>query len=274
LAKGLLAGVAVILGLGLFASLIVLGVAAIFALTRPVVDASEQFLARLGQGRVAEAYASLADGLRAQQDEATFSGAVKQLGLVDYSSVAWHNREISNQEAIAEGTVTTKNGRTKSVSIQLIREGQEWRVVGVRFGGVELVRFEDAPRVPPKAELERIATGTLLEFNHAVQARDFTDFYGVLSDVWKEQTTPQQLQMTFREFLDKNVDIGTIQEVKPQLARPAAVSDQGILAIAGEYPSQPRPVQFELEYTRERGAWRLMGISVNVGRGEALPPLQ
>ena len=48
-----------ILGLGLCVALGAVFVGGIFALTRPVVDASEQFLALLGQGRIADAYESL-----------------------------------------------------------------------------------------------------------------------------------------------------------------------------------------------------------------------
>ena len=52
-------GIVGILGLGLCVALGAVFVGGIFALTRPVVDASEQFLALLGQGRIADAYESL-----------------------------------------------------------------------------------------------------------------------------------------------------------------------------------------------------------------------
>ena len=148
-------GIAALLGLGLCTALGALFVGGLFALTRPVVDASEQFLALLGQGKIAEAYASAADGLRARQDEASFAGSVKQLGLTDYASVFWHSRQIENHEGIAEGTVTTKNGATKPVFLRLVREGGKWAVVGVRYGGVELVTIKAATLVPAEAELER-----------------------------------------------------------------------------------------------------------------------
>jgi hypothetical protein len=125
-------GIAGILGIGLCASLVVLFVGSIFALTRPVVDASEQFLALLGQGKIAEAYAAVGDGFRAQQDEASFHGVVSQLGLTEYASVSWHNRQIENREASAEGTVTTKSGATKPVAIRLMQQGSKWTVIGVR----------------------------------------------------------------------------------------------------------------------------------------------
>ncbi|HEY1375771.1 MAG TPA: hypothetical protein VGF55_03220 [Gemmataceae bacterium] len=251
-------GAAAVLGGGL-----VLFVGGLFALTRPVVDASEQFLALLGQGRVAEAYASAAGGLRARQDEASFAAAVKQLGLGDFASVSWHSRQIENDNGTADGTVTTKGGGTRPVSVRLVRESGRWAVVGLRYGLVEL---ESVRPMPPTAETERMAADALLAFNGAVRAKDFTAFYGTLADVWKKQTAPQQLQATFREFIDKDIDIGAIKGTKPRLAPPPAVNDKGVLVVAGEYPTRPAPVRFELEYVPERGGWKLMGISLSVGK--------
>ncbi|HVK15778.1 MAG TPA: hypothetical protein VM533_02455 [Fimbriiglobus sp.] len=268
--KGWLIGCgAGILSAGLLAGLGVLIVGGTFALTRPVVDASEQFLDLLGQGRVAEAYASAADGLRSQHDEALFSGAVRQLGLTDYTSVSWHSRQIENQEGIAEGTVTTRSGDTRSVSVRLVRERDRWAVVGVRYGGVELASVQSPPPVPSEAESERMAAETLLGFNRAVRDQDFTALYSTLSEVWKKETTPKQLQATFQEFLDKEIDIAPIKDVKPRLAPPPAVNDKGVLVIAGRYPTQSPQVGFELKYARERGGWKLMAISVSVGEGAA-----
>ena len=59
--------IAGILGIGLCVGLGVVLVDKIFTLTQPVVDASEQFLVLLGQGNIAEAYASAAEGFRADR---------------------------------------------------------------------------------------------------------------------------------------------------------------------------------------------------------------
>jgi hypothetical protein len=269
--KGWLIGCGVIgvLGVGLFSGLVVLLIGGVFALTRPVVDASEQFLVLLGQGKTAEAYASAADGFRAQQDEASFAAAVKQLGLADYASASWHTRRIENFDGAAEGTVTTKKGVTKPVAVRLVREGGKWAVVGVRYGGVDLVALKSPPRVPPAAEVERMVTDTLLAFNQGVLAKDFTNFYGTISDDWKKQITPERIKEAFHEFLDDDTDIGSIKDVKPQFASPPAVNDKGVLVAAGHYPTQPARVRFQLEYEYERTAWKLTRISVNVSNTDA-----
>lgn len=261
-------GVVGILGVGVCVSLVALFVGGIFALTRPVVDASEQFLALLGQGKIAEAYASTADGLHAQQDEDSFTGAVKQLGLTEYSSVSWHNRQVENQDGTAEGTVTTKSGDTRPVTIRLVREGGRWAVAGVRYGGLDLLGIKPSPPVPTGADLERMVAEALLGFNQAVRARDFTAFHDTLEDGWKKEITPQQLRQAFQVFIDNDVDIGPIKDVKPQLSPPAAVNDKGVLAVAGHYPTQPSQVWFKLKYGHGGGGWKLKGIAVNVGKGD------
>ena len=87
--------------------------------------------------------------------------------------------------------------------------------------------------------------------------------------MWKKQTNPERLRQIFQEFIDKNIDIGGIKDIKPRVAPVAGVSDKGVLVIAGRYPTQPSQVRFELKYANERGSWKLMGIAVSVGKEEA-----
>jgi hypothetical protein len=258
-------GIVALVLLGLCLGLGGLFFSGIFALTQPVVDASEEFLSLLGQGRITEAYAATADGFRVQQNEPSFTVAVQQLGLTDYASVSWHSRQIKNQEGSVQGTVTTKNGSTKPIAVQLIREGDKWKVVGVRYGGVDVVAIKATLPVPSPAQLEVMVRDALLSFNQAVQAKDFTTFYGNLSNVWKKQTTPDKLQEIFQEFIDKQINLDFIKNLKPQLARPSKVNSTGILVIAGSYSGIP-PLEFQLEYTQERGDWKLISLSVKVGK--------
>src|SRR5262245_35201863 len=160
-------GLVALLGVGLGIGLLVAVVGGLFALTKPVVDASELFLARLGRGEVAEAYASTSDTLRATQDEATFAAAVRRLSLTEFASASWHNRQIENRTALAEGTVTTRSGLTRPVTVRLVRDGGRWAVGGLRVGGIELTAAP--PPVPPGAELERMVAETLSAFDRAVR---------------------------------------------------------------------------------------------------------
>src|SRR5262245_47241218 len=258
-------------------------VRAALAMTQPVVDSSEHFLALLGQGKTAEAYASTADGFRARQDEASFTAAVKQLGLTDYANVSWHSRQFEHQEGAVEGTFTTKKGGTGPVAVRLVQEGGTWKVLGVRYGGVDLPALKVPPplppaaeakrndvAVPPQAELERMVAEALLDFNQAVRAKDFTAFYGKVSDELKKETTPELLRQAFQAFLDQDVDISPISGLKPQLASPAAINERGVLAVEGHYATRPSQVRFRLQYVKEHDSWKLTTIWVRVGKGDTV----
>jgi hypothetical protein len=237
----------------------------VMTMTQPLVDASDEFLGLLGQGKIAEAYAATASGFQAQQDELSFATAVKQLGLTDYASASWTNRQLKNQEGSVEGTVTTKQGGKTPIAIQLIVESGKWKVVGVRYGGVELTSIKAPKEVPAQAELARMANTALLDFNDAVQAKDFTKFLGKTSSRWQKQTTAPELQKIFQEFIDKNVNIAGIKDVQPQFEPMANINDEGLLLLKGHYPTQPAQVQFALKYVRELEGWKLIGVEVKVG---------
>lgn len=264
-------------------------VGGILAATKPVVESSEQFLALVGQGREAEAYAAAADGFRARHEPQAFAAEARRTGLTEFASVSWHSRRIEDQYGFAEGTVTTRAGDTQPVAVRLIREGGRWKVLSVTYKGVELttplptagnessVPVAHEPNVPaapnpapepPSAEDgRRLVTDTLLKFNAAVLAGDFTAFHADLADVWKRQITPEQLREEFRQFVEKRIDIGAIENLEANLRRPV-VNGEGVLILAGHFPTEPSRVKFELFYQHDPAGWKLASISINVGPGE------
>lgn len=100
----------------------------IFALTGPAVEAGDQFLTLLGEGRTTVAYNAAASGLRAKQTEEEFTTEMKKLQLTEYASSSWNNREIVNDQATLKGTVTTKTGGTVPLTIKLVKEDGTWKV--------------------------------------------------------------------------------------------------------------------------------------------------
>ncbi|MEO6971646.1 MAG: hypothetical protein ABI217_12220 [Chthoniobacterales bacterium] len=49
------------------------------------------------------------------------------LGLTDYASVFWSNREIKNDRAHLEGSVTTRAGGTIPLTMELVKENGAWK---------------------------------------------------------------------------------------------------------------------------------------------------
>ena len=151
------------------------GIFAIFAITQPVVDASEQFLTLVGQDKTKEAYAFTSDAYRARQDEAAFTAAVKQLELTDFASATWNSRNVNNDQGNVAGTVTTRKNASKPIAVTLVREQGQWKIAELRYAGVDLSQVKPAPPpVPEIAAVRALTLDTLLNFNQAIKAADFT----------------------------------------------------------------------------------------------------
>ena len=258
--RGQLGCIGALLGVTFFVVLGGLIVYMVFTLTRPIVDASEEFLSLLGQGKITEAYDSAADGLRAQQNEGVLHGSRPasrphrlRLGFPGSTAESRIWREARS------GPSPTSRGE-KPIALHLIWEAAKWKVASVRYGGIELTTIRAIIPVPPDTDLERLSVESLSKFHQAVRAKDFKSFYAGISNVWQKQTTPEQLQNTFQALIDKDVDLSAIKNVKPQFDPPGAVDESGVLKVAGHYPTQPIPLQFRLEYFQERGVWKLMGL--------------
>jgi len=171
------------------------------------------------------------------------------------------------------------------------------------------IREPNDTDVPPESQLRQLVEDTLLLFNEAIQnGGDFSALYAAASDRWKyrgrkkedleyigsdperiAKTDPENqdhrltlsaLRTAFAAYVATKVDISPIKGKKMILTSPPRVNSDGVLNLYGTFdatvfqsgaPNHPKHVEFRLEYVREVGWWKLMGITVNVFATDALP---
>jgi len=253
-----------LIAIGAVVGAVALIVALVFALTGGVVKAADEFLALLGGGRMAEAYQSASPSLRAQQTQEVFEKTVKDLGLTDFASSSWNNREMNNDRGHVEGTVTTKSHGSIPLRIDLMKEAGDWKVYSLSAPKAGASVAGGTRAVPPEAELKTLALDTLLAFNKGVQAKSFAEFYKGISILWQKQITPEKMTEIFRSFIEQEIDISPIQAMTPTFEPSPSINSDGVLVVAGSYPTEPAKLKFTLKYVEENSAWKLVGINVNI----------
>jgi hypothetical protein len=260
--KGLVIVGGIVVGLAVLAVAIV---GLVFWFTGGAVRAGEDFLALVAQEKFDEAYQSTATAFRSQQDTASFAATVKAIGLTRYESASWSNRQIQNDRATLEGSVTTVDGGTIPLTMALVSEGDEWRVLSLTspMAGAAIGEAERGKAVAPGDDIVRqLVNQTMRSFSQGLQRNDFGPFYETISDRWKGQITQEALGQVFQPLIDQKTSFGNIDNLDPTFSAPASIDENGLLVAAGAYASEPHRATFELSYIYESPSWKLFGIHV------------
>ena len=246
------------------AGLVVVIVLIAFGLTSGAVKSGEDFLGLIGSGKISAAYESASATLKSQQTLESFTQSVKDLGLTEYASASWSNRETKNDRAHLEGSVKTRAGGKIPLDMDLVKESGTWKVIYLSAPQSGVAVSQGGKQLPTDEKSKALVLESLLDFNKAIQDKSFDEFHSKISRAWQEQITGDKLKEIFQQFIDKKMNISGIKTVDPILSEPPQFNSDGLLVLKGYYPTHPLKVNFQLKYVYEHPAWKLFGINVNV----------
>jgi hypothetical protein len=131
-------------------------------------------------------------------------------------------------------------------------------------------------QTPKPAQIDR--NGVLILIRSSLLALDQankTGNYTVLRDIGApgfQSNTAARLGEIFAKLRNDNLDLSGVAVIDPQLNLLPQIEANGLMHMAGFFPSVPSQVNFELSFAPVSGQWRLFGISVSIGQsGPAAP---
>jgi len=246
------------------AAFLVLAVVVTFFATSGLPKAADAFFSLLQQGRVHDAYLATAADFRAATSEEDFTAFLQTTALVNYQSASWSSRSIKNNTGRLEGTVTTKEGGQVPVEVDLVKEGEQWKILSLRKAPSGIVQSSAVAEIPPEAELQRLTGESMALLAEAIRKNDFTGFHGRISRLWQGQTTADELKNIFASFVEQQIDLSPLQGKSPVFSQKPAVNEDGVLVLEGYFPDQPQQVFFVLKFIYEHPQWKLVGINVRL----------
>ena len=129
---------------------------------------------------------------------------------------------------------------------------------------------------PQPAQIDR--NGVLILVRSTILALDQankTGNYTVLRDLGApgfQANTAARLAEIFATQRRDNLDLSGVAVIDPQLTVLPQIEANGMMRMAGFFPSVPQQVNFEMLFAPVSGQWRLFGISVNVGQSGPVAP--
>lgn len=251
--------------LGVLAALAFVIVILVFFLTSGVTKTADVFFQAVRDGDMEAASSFLSEEFKAATSREELEAFLRGTALVNYSSATWSSREVSGNTGKVEGSVKTEDGGTVPVQIQFVKEKGKWKILRIDKAASGLAEKPEGGKTIPELEVLRQMTDTALrDFAAAVNRADFTDFHGTLSELWKNQITPEKLLEVFRTFVDQKIDLTVLSQYQPVFSEPPAMNEEGFLELTGYYPTQPSILYFTLNYTYEYPDWLLAGVHINL----------
>lgn len=132
------------------------------------------------------------------------------------------------------------------------------------------------PVAPKPADIDR--NGVLILVRSALIALDQanqTGNYTVLRDLGApalQAKTAAQLADIFASQRKQGLDLAGVAVLEPQLTLLPQIEPNGMLHLAGFFPSVPLQMNFEMLFAPADHRWKLFGISVNFDNGAPKAP--
>jgi hypothetical protein len=82
----------------------------------------------------------------------------------------------------------------------------------------------------------------------------------------------ERLAEIFAKQRNDHLDLSGVVAIEPQLTVLPQIEANGLMRMAGFFPSVPQQVSFDLLYAPVNGQWRLFGISVKIGSAVPAAP--
>jgi hypothetical protein len=135
-----------------------------------------------------------------------------------------------------------------------------------------------SPTPPPRpVEIDKnsvliLIRTTLIALQHANQTNNYSVLYGLSAPGFQSANSPERLSQIFANLRAKNFDLSGVVVLEPQLTVLPELYSNGVMRMAGFFPSVPMQVYFDLQFAPVQGQWRLIGIAVDIGGSTPAAP--
>jgi hypothetical protein len=117
-----------------------------------------------------------------------------------------------------------------------------------------------------------LVRSTLLALDQANKTGNYTVLRDLGAPGFQQANTAARLGDIFARQREDKLDLSGVAAIDPQLSLLPQIEANGLMRMAGFFPSIPAQVNFELLFAPVDGQWRLFGLSVNLGQAAPAAP--
>lgn len=126
----------------------------------------------------------------------------------------------------------------------------------------------DGLEVPRDQKLKALICSTLIALNQANATGNYSVFRELGAPGFQVVNSSAELADSFSDLRSRNFDLSPIMLLQPKLLREPKVTENGMLRMAGFFPTKPERLNFDLMFQPVNGRWLLFGIAANTTPNE------
>jgi hypothetical protein len=131
---------------------------------------------------------------------------------------------------------------------------------------------QPALAVPSPETMLALVRTSLIALDHALRTGNFTVMLALGAPFLQANFTPERLAAAFANLRSQRPDLAATTIVTPQLTEAPVIAPNGMLRLAGGFPTRPNEIRFEMMFQAAGGEWRLAGMNVAAVPVAATPP--
>ena len=240
------------------------GIAAVFFFTSGLVDVADEFFVAAREGDMDTAYANTSADFKRAMTQPDLARFLEQNGLDTYQEATWSFRSMEGGVGQLRGTVTAADGAIP-LSLQFVKEDGTWKIQYIEKQAAGVSDTGNRPEMPEESEQVRLVRESISVFARSANAGGMTGLYRHISELWRGQTSVEELDEIFRAFIDaEQLDLTVLDRYTPQFTEAPLIDGNGVLRIKGFYPTEPDEAHFEQSYVYEGTGWKLIGFSLHI----------
>ena len=127
--------------------------------------------------------------------------------------------------------------------------------------------------LPPPESLLTMVHGAIIAIHQANFTGDYSVLHALGTRELQVRTTPSAFSKAFKPLRDQKIDLSPVLLLPVQFTEPPSVRPDGMLRLAGYFPSRPQQVNFTIVYYPVARYWRIDALSVSTSPAGAASPV-
>ena len=127
--------------------------------------------------------------------------------------------------------------------------------------------------MPSPDVLVMMVRSALAGINHANFTENYSVLHGMTTPALQARVTAAQFGRAFANLRKQNLDLSPALVLSPQFTVTPSVTSQGVLRLAGFFPSRPLQINFAIDYLPIDGFWLIDSLSVSALQAGAPAPM-